>query len=116
MTQPNIKNLSVAELLSLRGAIDTALQSKKAELHSQLAEIDGGQGLRTRKTKGAKVAAKYRHPVTGETWSGRGGVVRWLAEEIKAGKNKDDFLIANSGKKGVKKAGKRGRPKKASRK
>jgi hypothetical protein len=37
LTQPNIKNLSVAELLSLRGAIDTALQSKKAELHSQLA-------------------------------------------------------------------------------
>lgn len=113
MTQPNIKNLSVAELLSLRGAIDSALQSKKAELHSQLAEIDGGQGLKARKTKGSKVAPKYRHPETGETWSGRGGVVRWLAEEIKAGKSKDDFLIANGSKIGVKKTGKRGRPKKA---
>jgi len=37
--------------------------------------------------KGA-VAAKYRNPKTGETWSGRGRSPAWLA-----GKNRDRFLI-----------------------
>jgi len=34
------------------------------------------------------VAAKYRDPVTGTTWSGRGKSPRWIQ-----GKNRDDFLI-----------------------
>ena len=40
-----------------------------------------------RKSTG-KVAAKYRDPITGKTWSGRGLAPKWLA-----GKNKEDFLI-----------------------
>ncbi len=40
------------------------------------------------------VAPKYRHPETGETWSGRGRTARWLAEEEKNGKRREDFLIA----------------------
>jgi len=36
-----------------------------------------------------KVAAKYRDPITGNTWSGRGLAPKWLA-----GKNKADYLIA----------------------
>ena len=56
--------------------------------------------------KGSKVAAKYRHPRTGETWSGRGGVAGWLAREIKSGKKREDFLIAKPAKK--KRAGKAG--------
>jgi DNA-binding protein H-NS len=43
--------------------------------------------------KGSKVAAKYRHPGTGETWSGRGIVPKWMAAEIAQGKKRDDFLI-----------------------
>jgi DNA-binding protein H-NS len=46
-----------------------------------------------------KVAPKYRHPKTGETWSGRGGTAGWLAREIKAGKKREDFLIAKPGRK-----------------
>lgn len=38
------------------------------------------------------VAAKYRDPETGETWSGRGRRANWLAERIKAGGKLDDFL------------------------
>lgn len=34
------------------------------------------------------VVAKYRDDATGDTWSGRGRVPRWLA-----GKDKNDFLI-----------------------
>ncbi len=39
------------------------------------------------------VPAKYRHPDTGETWTGRGKAPRWLAAAQAAGKSRDDFLI-----------------------
>jgi DNA-binding protein H-NS len=101
MPSTNIKNLSVSQLLSMRGDIDKLLQSKRAELQAQLAQI-GGDGAGTRKAgsvKGMKVAPKYRHPKTGETWSGRGGTAGWLAREIKAGKKREDFLIVKPGRK-----------------
>jgi DNA-binding protein H-NS len=40
------------------------------------------------KKTGGKVAAKYRDPLSGKTWSGRGLAPKWLA-----GKNKEDYLI-----------------------
>ncbi len=39
---------------------------------------------------GSKVAAKYRDPLSGNTWSGRGLAPKWLQ-----GKNKADFLISS---------------------
>ncbi|MBB1597032.1 H-NS family nucleoid-associated regulatory protein [Achromobacter sp. UMC46] len=39
------------------------------------------------------VAPKYRHPQTGETWSGRGKAPRWLAAEEASGATRDSFLI-----------------------
>ena len=39
------------------------------------------------------VAPKYRHPQTGETWSGRGKAPRWLAAEESKGVSREDFLI-----------------------
>ena len=103
MPSTNIKNLSVAQLLAMRGDIDKLLQSKRSELQAQLAQIggDGGGyvGRKAGSVKGTKVAPKYRHPKTGETWSGRGGTAGWLAREIKAGKKREDFLIAKPGRK-----------------
>lgn len=48
------------------------------------------RGTKTSSAKktGSKVAAKYRDPISGKTWSGRGLAPKWLA-----GKNKDDYLI-----------------------
>lgn len=40
------------------------------------------------------VAPKYRHPQTGETWSGRGKAPRWLAAEEANGADRASFLIA----------------------
>lgn len=40
------------------------------------------------------VAPKYRHPQTGETWSGRGKAPRWLMAAEAAGAARDSFLIA----------------------
>jgi DNA-binding protein H-NS len=42
---------------------------------------------------GRKVAAKYRHPKTGDSWSGRGLQPKWLRAELAAGKKLSDFLI-----------------------
>ncbi len=101
MPSTNIKNLSVTQLLAMRGDIDKLLQSKRSELQAQLAQI-GGDGYGARKAgsvKGTKVPPKYRHPKTGETWSGRGGTAGWLAREIKSGKKREDFLIARPGRK-----------------
>lgn len=39
------------------------------------------------------VAPKYRHPKTGETWSGRGKAPRWLVAEESSGASRDSFLI-----------------------
>lgn len=39
----------------------------------------------------SKVAAKYRDPVTGTEWSGRGVTPKWINE---SGKEKSEFLIS----------------------
>ena len=73
----------------------------KAEGYS-IAELFGGKAPSTarkaaarRTTKGSKVAAKYRNPSnTKETWSGRGLPPRWMANLIKKGKKREDFLIS----------------------
>jgi DNA-binding protein H-NS len=34
--------------------------------------------------KGSKVAAKYKNPTTGETWTGRGKPPKWIAGQDRA--------------------------------
>jgi len=36
---------------------------------------------------------RYRHPVSGETWTGRGRAPRWLAAAEAAGQHRDQFLV-----------------------
>ncbi len=50
--------------------------------------FSSGKGKSAGKKTGT-VAPKYRDPVTGKTWSGRGLAPKWLA-----GKNKAEYLIA----------------------
>lgn len=42
---------------------------------------------------GKKVAPKYRHPVLGATWTGRGLKPKWLSEELAGGKQLSDFAL-----------------------
>ncbi len=42
---------------------------------------------------GAKLAAKYRDPETGETWSGRGRPPRWLAAREAEGRDRKEFAV-----------------------
>ena len=42
-------------------------------------------------------AIKYQNPEkSDETWMGKGRMAGWLADKIKAGKKKEDFLVKNS--------------------
>ncbi|MDQ2141067.1 H-NS histone family protein [Alcaligenaceae bacterium A4P071] len=54
-----------------------------------------GRTPRKKAADGTKrpVAPKYRHPDTGETWSGRGKAPRWLAAAEADGAQRDSFLI-----------------------
>ena len=100
----NYKELS-AQIASLMQAAEAA---RKAERNTALAEIRstmveygisiadlGLPSSRGQRGGAAKsVPAKYRHPETGETWSGRGLRPRWLVAELDHGKPLDSFVIA----------------------
>lgn len=92
----------IAQKEALEAQIAAKRQSELAEAIAQvksLVEAHGltaadvfGSGVRRAKATEKvtnKVAAKYRDPVTGKTWSGRGLAPKWLA-----GKNKADYAIA----------------------
>ncbi len=70
-------------------AVITEIKAGMAEMGITLADL-GGRG---RVDKGRTVAAKYRKPQTGETWTGRGKKPKWLAAQIEQGKTIESFLI-----------------------
>jgi DNA-binding protein H-NS len=43
--------------------------------------------------KGSKVAAKFRNPATGDSWSGRGLQPKWLKAALASGKKLQDFAV-----------------------
>jgi hypothetical protein len=117
MAKQNLGAMSVDALLKLRDEVGDILGQKADELKSQLSRLGGDtakndrRGQRAGTLKGRKVAVKYRHPKTGETWSGRGAQTGWLTREIKAGAKRDDFLVNKSARKATKKATKKRRKK-----
>ena len=78
--------------------------ARRAEIASVVAEIQARMkeygitvddlkgGAKKAKARGA-VAAKYRNPATGESWSGRGRAPKWLADEQAKGRARDEFLM-----------------------
>lgn len=95
------------------------LMAQKADLERQIAEVqrrertealakirglmmdygltvDDVLGRGSRQAAGgerSKVAPKYRNPVTGETWSGRGLKPKWLQAALAEGKQLGDFAV-----------------------
>jgi DNA-binding protein H-NS len=98
----NLKLMSVDQLTSLRQQVEAVLHSKvtrqRQAIESQLAKLASLQGGATRGGVGrGKVVPKYRNPDNDqETWTGRRLKPGRLAAAIKAGKNLDDFHIANA--------------------
>ena len=132
MAKPELKNMDVDALLTLRADVEKALAERSRDLHRQLALLGGETGKRRGRPtgragrpsvmRGKKVAPKYRGP-GGETWAGRGATPRWLAVLIKEGHSVEEFAIAKGRKRAgaapKKSAAKKGRkpaPKKRGRK
>ena len=46
------------------------------------------------RTKKVNMDAKFRHPETGATWSGRGRMPKWISEAVKQGQTKQTFAIS----------------------
>ena len=92
----------IAQKEALEAQIAVQRQTELANAIAQVKSLVEAHGLTaadvfgttTRRAKSSekvtnKVAAKYRDPVSGKTWSGRGLAPKWLA-----GKNKADYAIA----------------------
>jgi DNA-binding protein H-NS len=98
-----LEKMPTGKLENLRTEVEAMIATKVAERRqeletqlSQLLEIGGaGNGTHRGRGKARGVAAKYRNPKNAdEVWSGRGRMPLWLGAEIKAGKDREDFLIA----------------------
>jgi len=96
---------SYKELLAQREALELAIaQARQNEISSAVAkvrelvaeygltaqDIFPGRGSKSVSTKAvSKVAAKYRDPATGQTWTGRGKAPKWIE-----GQDRTPFTIA----------------------
>ena len=92
--------LSFDRQVSLLDSLSTShskiRSARIVELRRELAALDGGNGRangKVKSVKGTTVKAKYRDPVTGEAWSGRGRMSGWLAAKVKAGEKASRYLI-----------------------
>ena len=101
---PTLQEL-LAQQAALNRQISEAKKASRAEAIAQVRTRMAEYGLtpadlaapaQKRSTSAglrAKVPAKYRHPETGATWSGRGLTPNWLREQLANGKQVGDFAI-----------------------
>jgi DNA-binding protein H-NS len=75
-----------------RGAAIAKIKALMAEYGLSLVDI-GSKAAAAPRKGGAKVAAKYRNPATGDTWSGRGLQPKWLKAALAEGKTLADFAL-----------------------
>jgi DNA-binding protein H-NS len=101
--------VSLSELLAQKAALEKQIadtqREERAEAVSQVRALMAQFGLTVadlgskpapapKGVGGAgKVAAKYRHPETGQTWSGRGLKPNWLKAALDSGRTQADFAV-----------------------
>lgn len=83
-----------------RGEAIAKIKALMAEFGLTLADVGSAQAARPAvvakkppKAAGSKVAAKYRNPATGDTWSGRGLKPKWMTAALAAGASISDFAL-----------------------
>ena len=86
----SLKQQAESQRKSEIAAVVAEIRQKMQEYGITAADLSGG---RTPRVKGGTVAAKYRHPASGATWSGRGKMPKWLQAEVNTGRRKEDFAI-----------------------
>lgn len=104
---------TVAELLAQKAELDKKIaelqREERASAIAQVKALMAQHGLsiadltpraqavrpgeKPRPNAGVKVAAKYRDPATGNSWSGRGLKPNWLKAALEGGKSLSDFAV-----------------------
>jgi DNA-binding protein H-NS len=99
---------SIQELLAQKAALEKkiaeAQRTAKADAIAKVKALMAEYGLTAadlagkampgpKSEPGKKVAAKYRDPTTGQTWTGRGLKPKWLQAALSGGKSLDDFAL-----------------------
>ena len=110
MKKINTSNMSVAEIDKLINELsDAKAKTEKQEADKasakdqidailnkfQLSITDVYPHLGTTPSKGSKTTlpAKYKHPESGQTWTGRGRKPSWFNEFVENGGNPDDLQV-----------------------
>lgn len=76
-----------------RSAAIAKVRALMAEFGLTAADIAGRTTAARARSKGGKVAPKYRDKQTGDTWSGRGLQPKWLKAALAAGRRIEEFAI-----------------------
>jgi len=89
--------MSIEALLGLRDQIANAIESRVADIRSELGRLAGSSPARRRPParKSRRAAPQFRsNRDPSAIWSGRGLIPRWMKEEMKGTKlKKEDFRI-----------------------
>jgi DNA-binding protein H-NS len=95
------REMSVAELWSIHKQIQDILSSKLLEhqtrLEGELRDLKAVAVpfLGATRRSYPRVLPKFRNPIEpSQTWSGRGKKPRWVLDQLKSGKQLDDFRIS----------------------
>jgi DNA-binding protein H-NS len=106
-----MSNVNLSDLLAQKAALEKQIADAQRAEHAQaiaqirglmsqygltMADISGKTavaGKTSNKGSGTKVAAKYRNPATGDTWSGRGLKPKWLRAALEAGRDIGEFTL-----------------------
>lgn len=86
-----LKQQAEAQRKAEISAVVADIRAKMDEYGITLADL--GSRRAGVSSKGSTVPPKYRNAQTGETWTGRGKMPRWLQSAVDGGKSKESFLI-----------------------
>jgi DNA-binding protein H-NS len=99
---------SLSELMAQKEALEKRIaetrESERSEAIQKIRTLMAEYGLTTAdlnnkapprgsSRKGKRVPAKYRDPVSGNTWSGRGLQPKWLKAALDSGRELSDFAV-----------------------
>jgi DNA-binding protein H-NS len=77
-----------------RASVIAQVKSLMSQHGLTVADLSARTPTAQAKTRtGSKVPAKYRHPATGQTWSGRGLHPTWLKQALADGAKLADFAL-----------------------
>ena len=99
---------SLKELIAQKEALEAEIERTKTTQRSEAiakvralmeeyglsaSDLSAKGGAKSRVGSTKKVAAKYRNPATGDSWSGRGLQPKWLKAAVAAGRKLGDFAV-----------------------